>query len=131
VFSGDDVLLLAVAAKENDYPAFYQPITGGIEVGECAEEACRRELCEETGLQLEPSSLHALPGLYEVVIIEQLTVCKTIFYVDTPSSDIRLNSSEHIGYIWCNSRRVDLLLYWQSNKDTWSRVIRYRLNGDR
>jgi len=37
-------LLLLQAAMTEEHPAFWQPITGGIEPGETAEQACRREI---------------------------------------------------------------------------------------
>ena len=44
-----EILLLKV---ENEKLSFWQPITGGIESGESPEEACLREIKEETGLLL-------------------------------------------------------------------------------
>jgi len=44
-----EILLLKV---ENESVSFWQPITGGIESGESPEEACLREIKEETGLTI-------------------------------------------------------------------------------
>ena len=49
-----EILLLKVEAEK---VSFWQPITGGIESGESPEEACLREIKEETGLLLACSNL--------------------------------------------------------------------------
>ncbi len=127
VFSDNRVLLLQVDGKPNEHPSFYQPITGGIEIGETPSQACCRELAEETGLRLDPSSLHVIPEAYDAVINEQLTVNKTLFYVNATSKTIVLNPKEHIGYTWSDPQMVESLLYWRSNKETWKKVIEQRL----
>ena len=55
-----EILLLKV---EDDPVSFWQPITGGIESGESPEEACLREIKEETGLVLHRSNLTSLGDL--------------------------------------------------------------------
>ena len=74
-----EILLLKVEAEK---VSFWQPITGGIESGESPEEACLREIKEETGLLLHRSNLTSL-GDFMVKIDENLTIHKNLFLVLT------------------------------------------------
>ncbi len=112
------VLLLRVAESDG-VSAFLQPITGGIYLGESPEEACIREVNEETGLDLEQSHLNRMPQRYQAIISDELVVEKTIFYVWIGALPIRINPDEHSDYEWLEWTNVMERLHWQSNKDTW------------
>lgn len=109
-----EILLLKV---ENEKVSFWQPITGGIESGESPEEACLREIKEETGLLLACSSLTGL-GDFMVKIDENLTIHKTLFLVLTEQKEIQI-SDEHVGAQWIALDKVSSQLYWPSNQATF------------
>ena len=109
-----EILLLKV---ENEKVSFWQPITGGIESGESPEEACLREIKEETGLLLACSSLTGL-GDFMVKIDENLTIHKTLFLVLTEQKEIQI-SDEHVGAQWVALDKVSSQLYWPSNQATF------------
>ena len=109
-----EILLLKVEAEK---VSFWQPITGGIESGESPEEACLREIKEETGLLLACSSLTGL-GDFMVKIDENLTIHKNLFLVLTEQKDIQL-SDEHVGAQWVALDKVSSQLYWPSNQATF------------
>ena len=108
------ILLLEV---ENETVSFWQPITGGIESGESPEEACLREIKEETGLVLACSSLTGL-GNFIVKIDEHLTIHKNLFLVLTEQKEIQI-SDEHVGAQWVALDKVSSQLYWPSNQATF------------
>ena len=108
------ILLLRV---EDEKVSFWQPITGGIESGESTEEACLREIKEETGLVLHRSNLTSL-GDFMVKIDENLTIHKNLFLVLTEQKDIQL-SDEHVGAQWVALDTVSSQLYWPSNQATF------------
>ena len=87
-----EILLLKVEAEK---VSFWQPITGGIESGESPEEACLREIKEETGLLLHRSNLMEL-GNFTVKIDENLSIHKNLFLVLTEQKEIQI-SDEHVG----------------------------------
>jgi len=109
-----EILLLKV---EDEKVSFWQPITGGIESGESPEEACLREIKEETGLVLACSNLTSL-GDFTVKIDENLTIHKTLFLVLTEQKEIRI-SDEHVGAQWVALDKVSSQLYWTSNQATF------------
>lgn len=109
-----EILLLKVEAEK---VSFWQPITGGIESGESPEEACIREIKEETGLLLACSNLTAL-GDFTVKIDENLTIHKNLFLVLTEQKEIRI-SDEHVGAQWIALDKVSSQLYWPSNQATF------------
>ena len=109
-----EILLLKV---EDEKFSFWQPITGGIESGESPEEACLREIKEETGLVLPCSNLTSL-GDFMVKIDENLTIHKNLFLVLTEQKEIQI-SDEHVGAQWIALDKVSSQLYWPSNQATF------------
>ncbi|RSJ31650.1 NUDIX hydrolase [Streptococcus gordonii] len=109
-----EILLLKV---EDDPVSFWQPITGGIESGKSPEEACLREIKEETGLVLHRSNLTSL-GDFMVKIDENLSIHKDLFLVLTEQKDIQI-SDEHVGAQWVALDKVSSQLYWPSNQATF------------
>ena len=109
-----EILLLKV---EDEKVSFWQPITGGIESGESPEEACLREIKEETGLLLHRSNLTSL-GDFTVKIDENLTIHKNLFLVLTEQKAIQI-SDEHVGAQWVALDKVSSQLYWPSNQATF------------
>ena len=109
-----EILLLKV---EDEKVSFWQPITGGIESGESPEEACLREIKEETGLVLACSNLTSL-GDFMVKIDENLTIHKNLFLVLTEQKAIQI-SDEHVGAQWVALDKVSSQLYWPSNQATF------------
>ena len=112
-----EILLLKV---EDETVSFWQPITGGIESGESPEEACLREIKEETGLLLHRSNLTSL-GDFMVKIDENLTIHKNLFLVLIEQKEIQI-SDEHVGAQWVALDKVSSQLYWPSNQATFEMI---------
>ena len=112
-----EILLLKV---EDEKFSFWQPITGGIESDESPEEACLREIKEETGLVLPCSNLTSL-GDFMVKIDENLTIHKNLFLVLIEQKEIQI-SDEHVGAQWVALDKVSSQLYWPSNQATFEMI---------
>lgn len=112
-----EILLLKV---ENETVSFWQPITGGIESGESPEEACLREIKEETGLLLDCSNLISL-GDFTAKIDENLSIHKNLFLALTEQKEIQI-SDEHVGAQWVALDKVSSQLYWPSNQATFEMI---------
>ncbi len=113
-----EILLLKVKTEQL---SFWQPITGGIENGESSEIACIREIFEETGLEIELTKPLKI-GHHTVVVDEDLTILKTLFLVKTKQKDIHI-SDEHIDFMWTEVKNVPDILYWQSNQETFQKIL--------
>ncbi|WP_242496490.1 NUDIX domain-containing protein [Xylanimonas protaetiae] len=115
------VLLLRVAAGR-DHPAFWQPVTGGVEGEEDVREAAVRELREETGLIASSSDLDLVARDILVPISSDLSVNKALFRLCTDESEVTVNPEEHTDFRWVDAAEVEDRLFWESNRTTWGLV---------
>ena len=114
---------------------YWHTIAGGVEAGESAEEAARRELLEETGLAVdalppaEPAIEFAYPLSeepadrqlqYEPGIVEVHVDC---FIVDAPDDWEPRLDYEHDGYRWVPAAEAADELYWPDTADALRRVL--------
>jgi len=120
IYNNSNILLL-LAPETHSHPEYYQPVTGGIEVGETPLEACVREVWEETGMQMDPSYIQLVRDNFRIVIGDGKAINKSIYLITTNQHHITI-SNEHINYVWVNKQMVDSHLFWLSNKYTYSLV---------
>ena len=117
-----EVLLLRVKAASGRHPGFWQPVTGGVQPGETAGQARLREIEEETGLVLSAPALSLVITGFDVPISPALTVRKQVFVARAPGRSVRVAPDEHVDHRWVGVDAVERMLYWESNRTTWSRV---------
>jgi len=76
---------------------------GHVELGERAEEAIKREVKEETGLDVEPVSLLLVQ---EAIYPENYIKHEHFIFMDyicmTKTSEVKLDGRELQGYLWVN-----------------------------
>ncbi len=105
-------LILHYEAKHWDFPK------GKLELNETEEEAAKRELKEETGIddvQFAEGFKHTISYFYrknEEVIHKEVVV----FLAETKTEDVKL-SFEHIGYVWMGYENAEKKLTFNNSKE--------------
>jgi dATP pyrophosphohydrolase len=115
--------------------AYWHTIAGGVEAGERPDEAARRELHEETGLEIDRLSpagavtelVYSLTeepaerrALYEPGVVEVHVDC---FIVDAPDHWEPTLDWEHDDYRWCAAADAADLLRWPDTAAALRRVL--------
>jgi dATP pyrophosphohydrolase len=113
--------LLLKCPETNRHKEYWQPITGGIELGEDRFDACMREIREETGASIEKDNLRLLLDDYRVYSDDR-DLHKTVFITETVGLDVVI-SDEHTGFTWADPLDVPDMLLWGSNRVTFQRVL--------
>ena len=114
-------VLLLEAGPTQKHPAYWQPVTGGIESGETPEQACLREVWEETGIVLEAAALRPTGRTFDIQINEHMTLHKTLFLAVVPNQQVQI-SEEHVGWQWVSFSEAKEFLYWPSSFKTYAAV---------
>lgn len=124
-----EYLLLQRADDEPAYPGVWQVITGGIEPGETAVEAARRELIEETGLLHE--TMWAVPYVASFFDAKRdaIHLVPVFAVIVSPATEPTL-SSEHKAYEWLSFEAVQKRLVFPSHHEG-TRIVRdYLLHSE-
>lgn len=123
-------ILLLHKPSTNRHPAFWQPITGGIEKYEKPIEACIREVMEEANLQMNLKIIKDLNYEFEIFLKEDdLVIKKSLFMCRDldPELEIKI-SDEHDDFIWVKLEEVRDYLFWDSNKNTFKELYKVLIN---
>jgi bis(5'-nucleosidyl)-tetraphosphatase len=96
---------------------------GNIEQGENESQAARREIREETGIEIA----HFLEGFQGKVEYyyrreERLVQKEVVFFLARSDSQRVVLSNEHIGYSWCDFNNSLAKLTYKSAKDILKRA---------
>ncbi|HLF84579.1 MAG TPA: dihydroneopterin triphosphate diphosphatase [Blastocatellia bacterium] len=105
--------------------AFWQPVTGSLEVGETHRQAAVREVLEETGISSLEEELIELGvvNTFEIApqwrekyapgVTHNEEVC---FALKVVECEVQVDSIEHDAYVWVTCERAMEMVYWDSNK---------------
>jgi len=111
---------------------YWHTVAGGVEQGESSEEAARRELLEETGLE---ATLSPLRTSYDYALVEEpahrrslyapdvASVHVECFLVDAPDDWEPQLDWEHDDYRWCDPDEADALLHWADTRHALQELL--------
>ena len=104
IVCGDEILML-LRADSKTQGNTYGPPAGKIGKGESVEEALKREVKEETGLEADMKSIKFIK--FFNVKYDEFTFSFEVYnwYVDE-KPQIRINRSEHKSYIWIKPQKA-------------------------
>jgi 8-oxo-dGTP pyrophosphatase MutT (NUDIX family) len=89
------LLLLKVIPRRG---ASWQPVTGSVDPGESWENAAKREVLEETGLDLDVIDLDLEFGFEDRL---QRAVKERVYYAKLEQdADVAIDAIEHTDFIW-------------------------------
>ncbi len=116
-----------VLHRSPDYEAYWHLVSGGVEVGETAHQAARRELEEEVGLAAETlvdlerrfgyplaEESEWVRSRYAPDVTEVVVDC---FLADADAAWEPVLNDEHDDYCWCAATDAAALLFWPEPRE--------------
>ncbi len=119
----EDRFLLLRCPVTHRHDEYWQPVTGGRGLDEPCVAACLREVEEETGVVLAPEQLEVVIPEFSFCIPDARIELRKPIYLARVRNEKVILSSEHIGYYWFDARDVERNLHWDSNKESFRRVL--------
>lgn len=119
-----EVLLI----QRSDDANFWQSVTGGIEMGELPIDCAKREVKEETGIDIDAigAELIAADYLNQYEIRPQwrprykkgaLVNTEYVFYLCVPAqTQVTIDPAEHTDYVWLTPQQAIAKAWSDSNK---------------
>ena len=101
----DSRLLLVRRVPEDFLGGFYELPGGGIENGESFDQALRREIKEEIGLEV--TSILGMISGFDYMGNDDKSVRQFNFLVEVEEGEIKLAPNEHDHYVWMDEKNTD------------------------
>ncbi len=116
---GDEFLVLRRVPRCGGY---WHCVAGGVEEGESSAEAAAREVAEETGLRVAPTSLdrqfsYSLEEWEPRYSPDAPPVTVDCFVADAPAGWEPTLNDEHDEYRWCWAEEAERLLFWPEPRE--------------
>lgn len=99
------ILLLKRSEKKDYSPGIWEYTTGRLHQFEDPEDGLRREVIEETGLEVEIVKPISIFHIYRGKKIAENELVGMMFWCKTDSEDV-IVSEEHSGYMWVEAEEA-------------------------
>lgn len=109
--SGNDIEFLAVRSKSNGHWSFPK---GHVEKGECEEETAKREVLEETGVNIKV--LCGFRTKMEYVLYKNINKEVVYFIGEACNDDVHIQESEIQDYKWGNYKEMLKIITFDNAK---------------
>jgi 8-oxo-dGTP pyrophosphatase MutT (NUDIX family) len=125
IFTQNPKFRVLILKRVPERKGHWQPITGGIEVGEKPLDTVKREVYEETGIQ----ELERIIDLKHSFVFKtrwhgKLTKMKEIcFAAEIKKEKPIIISNEHEEYKWCTEDEAKKFLNWEHNIIAFNKLI--------
>ncbi len=121
--AGDDAQVLLLRRARGAFAGAWTFVMGGIEAGERATEAARRELAEETGLSATGFyTAGELDAFYDPV--RDRVVHVPFFVARVVQADVRLEDDVHDDHRWVSFAQAEDLLTFSSQRRVLDEIRR-------
>lgn len=121
--AGDDAEVLLLRRSSGAFAGAWTFVMGGVEDGERATDAARRELLEETGLALVTLfTAGELDAFYDPV--RDRIVHVPFFVARVPNGDVRLEEDVHDEHRWVHFSQAEEMLEFASNRRVLGEIKR-------
>ncbi|MGD2169540.1 MAG: NUDIX domain-containing protein [Chlamydiota bacterium] len=121
-------LLLLLKRSPQDYlGGIWQIVTGRVEKGDSTLKTVKKEVFEETGLNVEKAHNVSVTHFYEKIKDEIGFSANFLVFADH-NQKITLSPNEHDDYIWCSIKEAKDLIAFASQKETLNHINKYYLS---
>ena len=121
-------LLLRRSEKDSLYPGVWQLVTGSVHEGERAVDAAKREVVEETGMNVARFWVVPLVNSFYVPVNDTVHMSPIFAAEVDPASIVRL-SHEHQELRWCSLVDAYETLVWPAHRAAVQLVHEYIAGG--
>ena len=124
----DDKFLLLKGSDEDPqlHESFWYVVTGSVEKEDkCLEDTVRRELKEETNLDL--IKISKLPLIFEYESLGK--TCVEHAFISYVKEDNIILNEESIDYKWCDIDEFIKLIKWYDNKDKLYKILNENIDN--
>ena len=124
----DDKFLLLNGSDEDPqfHESFWYVVTGSVEnEDKCLEDTVRRELKEETNLDL--IKISKLPLIFEYESLGK--TCVEHAFISYVKEDNIILNEESIDYKWCDIDKFIKLIKWYDNKDKLYKILNENIDN--
>ncbi len=124
----EPLLLLLKRSPRTYFPGIWQIVTGKVDSGHTVLQTVKKEVFEETGLEIQDAYNVNITLFYEKMKDQVGFSANFVVYADH-RQDITLSANEHSEYCWCPISSAGDLLAFSTQKETLIHIEEYYIKN--